>query len=158
MATKQQIKEYLPDVNKNYIWGAVVVIGAILGIYFYGKTNGSYTPYILPNETLPDGTTSTNDPNKITQTEQSDITSISNALKVIIEGYFNIDYSAYKRMLTCSDRVFVGVYNFYNANFSSVPDTLRSKIEGQRSWYLPFTQSDNDTLAILARMDRLNLK
>jgi len=153
----EQIVKYLPSVNKNYIWGGLIIIGAIVGIYYFGKNSGSFTPYILPNDTPPDDA-NPNDPNALTSSEQETVISISNALKAIIEGYFTIDYSAYNRMLTCSDRVFTGTYNFYSANFCTPPDTLRTKIESQRHWYLPFTTTDNWAAEILTRMDRLKLK
>jgi len=151
------MKNYLPEFNKNYLWGGLLVIGAIVGIYYYGKNKGSFTPYILPNDTPPD-TTNPNDPNALTQAEQQSVVSISNQMRTVIDGWFNVDYSAYKGLLTCSDRVFVGVYNFYTANFLAVPNTFRTAVEGAKKWYLPLTDANNDSQSILDRMDRLILK
>ena len=151
------VKKYLPNVNKNYLWGALIVGGVIIGIYYYGKNNGSFTPYVLPNDTPP-VTNDPNDPNALTDTEQQSVVAISNHIRSIVDGYFNVDYTAYKELLTCSDRVFVGVYNFYSANFCTVPDTFRTALEHERRWYLPLTDANNDSQSILNRMDRLNLK
>jgi len=155
----ERSKKYLPDVNKNYIWGALALAGIVYAIYYYGKKNATINPAPLPADTQPsvDPTTGTKT-NPLTDTESKDITRLANGLNSQL-GYFSEpDLTLLNDFLGSSDRVFVGTYNYYNTLYCSPPDTMKTKFESYNNWKLWFTDINHQLDAITARMDKLGLK
>ena len=156
---RENVKQYLPDMSKNYVWGAALVIGGLIAIYYWGKNNATVKPAPLPNDTQPKTDPNTGaviDP--LTDSESKEIIRIANLLNDQMGYLLDPDLQLLNDFLGSSDRVFVGTYNYYNSQFVTAPDTLKTKINSYASWKLWFTDINNQMNAIVARMDKLNLK
>jgi len=149
------VKQYLPTVNKNYVWGTLGIAALIAGIYWYGKSNATIDNVAVPNDTV--------DPNHpLTAAEQAEIKAISTGLYNEIDKTFGSwlldwDVTMLERFMQASDRIFVGVYNYYNDNYTTAPDTLTALFVSKSTWIWGAAQStiyDN----IIARMSRLGLR
>ena len=152
-------KSYLPTVNKNYLWGALLVGGIIIGIYYYGKSAGTVNQAPLPGDTQPttDPTTGTTT-NPLSAAESAEITRIANALHTQMGYIQDPDLQLLNDYLGSSDRVFVGTYNYYNTLFKTAPDTLKTLISKYSGWKIWFTDIHDQMVAIVARMDKLGLQ
>lgn len=129
-ARMPKVKQYLPDVNKNYVWGGVLIVAIAAGLYWWGKKNASIETIPIPDDTI--------DPNKpLTSSEIAEINSISVGLHSSIDKpWYNPTYDLppIEKLTQSSDRVFVGVYNHYNKNFASAPTTLRGRLNTAYTW------------------------
>jgi hypothetical protein len=150
---------YIPDVNKNYVWTAVLVVGIIAGIYFYGKNNGTINPAPLPNDTQPKTDPATgNTINPLTASESSEITRLANSLNTQLGYWLDADATLMNDFLGSSDRVFVGTYNHYNTLYLSPPETLKSRINSYSNFKVFWSEINHQMDSIVARMDKLGLK
>lgn len=163
--------KYLPDVNKNYVWGGVLITAIAIGLYYWGKKNSTINPADVPNDTVKDSNGNIVK-NPFTEAEKADIIRIANALNSEF-GWGSV-FSSYGSAVapfigggsdalltefsTTSDKVFVSVYNYYNTNYVTPPGTMKSLIETKRNWSLWYSNTNRMLDAIIARMDRLGLK
>jgi hypothetical protein len=152
---KANVKQYLPTVNKNYVWGTLAIGAIIAGIYWWGKNNASIDNVPVPDDTI--------DPNKpLTDAEKAEVKTIAVALFNEIDktgGSWirDWDVAVLERFMQTSDRIFVSVCNYYNSNYTTAPDTLTSLFVSKDFWIWGGAQSllyKN----IIARMSRLQLR
>ena len=153
----QRSKEYLPSVNKNYVWGALLVGAIVLGIYYYGKNSGTVNQAPLPGDTQPTTDPQGNAVNPLNDAEKADIVRIANSLNTQMGYVSDPDLQLLNDYLGSSDRVFVGTYNYYNTVFKTAPDTLKTLINKYAGWKLFFTDIHDQMTAIVARMNKLGL-
>ncbi|MEI7726485.1 MAG: hypothetical protein WCK09_15355 [Bacteroidota bacterium] len=159
LTRRPTVIEYMPDVNKNYVWGAVLIVAGLVGIYYWGRNNATVEQAPLPNDTLPKTDPVTGQTtNPLTDAESKDIIRIANELKTQMGYIIDPDISLLDDLFGSSDRVFVGVYNYYNTLYSTAPDTLKTIISGYTSWQIWFGEINRKYDAIVARMDKLGLK
>lgn len=131
---------------KKYITIAIVVIILIVTIYLWGKHSGTATSKTLPSD-LPNMQTLTEDENKTVQT-------ITNKLHEEIDGWFSVITYGDKNLtdlLTVSDRIFVAIYNYYNAVYGN-GSTLLARFHRLWSWGNQDVETSLD-----ARFNRLGL-
>jgi hypothetical protein len=159
LTRRPTVREYMPDVNKNYVWGAVLVVAGLIGIYYWGKNNGSVLPAPLPNDTLPKTDPVTGQTtNALTEAESSLIVSLTNEFESQRGYIIDPSYELLNEILGTSDRVFVGIYNYYNQLYASPPDTLKTIINHYSNYKIWFSEINHQYDAIVARMDKLGLK
>jgi len=156
---RTSVKKYLPDVNKNYVWGAALFVAGLIGIYYWGKNNGSVLPAPLPNDTLPKTDPVTGEKiNALTEAESKLIVRLANEFESQRGYIINPSYELLNEILGTSDRVFVGTYNYYNQLYASPPDTLKTIINSYSNYKIWFSEINHQYDAIVARMDNLGLK
>jgi hypothetical protein len=159
LTRRPAIRQYMPDVNKNYIWGAVLVVAGLVGIYYWGRNNATVEQAPLPNDTLPKTDPVTGQTtNPLTDAESKEVTRIANALKTQMGYVSDPDLSLLTDLLGSSDRVFVATYNYFNTLYATAPDTLKTLISSYSNWKIWFGEINHQMDAIVARMDKLGLK
>jgi len=155
-----KVQNYLPDINKNYLWAGLIIVGISVGLYYWGKNNGTVQQYPIPDES---GT------NPLTTEELNEISEIANNIHTSIDSNWNFitgwDLTPLKKLATESDRIFIGIYNFYNKSFLSAPDTLYTALRSEWAWMppsVPFLNNSEGTRqlfeSLFARFDRLSMK
>lgn len=155
-----ELSRYAPSVNKNYVWGTILVIGILTGIYYYGKKKGTNLPVTLPVDDA-------KNQNSLTESEKQTVTKIGNDINTEL-GYWswgniaplwsNDQETALFELLGVSDKVFVAIFNYYNTNFVSPPDTLKTKLKSYNKWRFGYNPESDIIDNIILRMNRLGLQ
>jgi len=156
----QRVRNFLPSVNKNYLWAGVFIVGITVGLYYWGKSNGTVEQYPIPDE---------NGTKPLTSDETRQISELSNSIHTAIDSNWHIltgwDFTPLTKLSASSDRIFIGVYNFYNKAFLTSPDTLYTTLQSVWTWVpptLPFISNSEATrqlfVTLFARFDRLSMK
>jgi hypothetical protein len=160
MAFTPNVKKYLPDVNKNYVWAGVLILGAAIGLYYWGKKNATVQQYPVPND----------DPsNPLTDDEKKQITELTNSIHTSINSSWNFitgwDWTPLQKLTSVSDRIFAGVYNHYNRSFLTGSNTLYTELKSEWAWVPPTLPPFNNSemarqifTTLFARFDRLGMK
>jgi len=153
MKTQKNIKRYLPDVNKNLVWGIAGLAGLAALIYFLGKRSGTIEQFHIPGEP---------GSSPLTDEEQRQVAQITTELYSNLgtswNWLINWDIVQLNNYLKQSDRIFIGVYNLYNKTYLSVPDTLKTEIASEMRFALAFTDDYKVMEQIVNRMNTLGMK
>lgn len=163
LVRRANVQQYLPDINKNYVWGAVLVLAGMVGLYYWGKNNGTIKQAEAPIDTQPETTTdpktgNTTVVNPITDGESKEIVRLATSFNTQLGWWGDVDTAILSDLLGSSDRVFVGTYNYFNTTFSSPPDTLKTQIDFYSNFKIWIGEINHLMDSIVARMDKLGLK
>ena len=156
------IREYLPSVNKNYVWGAIAIIGIAVGIYLWGKKNATVEQYPITSEDDPKA-------KPLTEVEKNTAIKLANDIHSAIGSSWNFiigwDLTSLQTLSSTSDRIFIAVYNLYNSTYLTAPDTLYTELKSEWAWtpptLLPFNNAEGPRQifnSLFDRFSRLGMK